>query len=421
MTVSSKRKIQNLEKVLALNAKINSTLNLEELLGVIMNTAAEVVNTHAASLMLLDPSGNHLVFKVALGCKANTLKENFQVDVGEGIAGTVAKTRKALIVNNTQKDKRFAKRFDQSTGFKSQAILCVPMHVKGKIIGILEAINPKGRKEFDADDLSLFQAFADQAALAVENARMHGEMLRQEKTRQELKIAHEIQQNFLPDLSGNQFAVELAARSLPARDVGGDFYDVVKIDEHRTGIVIGDVSGKGVPAALYMVRTMSEYRFLVQKCACPAELVTKLNAILAKNSPFGMFVTLLYLIVDNREKKIEYVSAGHHPVLRKNSGGTLEEFENIGGVPVGLADGSQYQKGSFSCAEGDSLFVYTDGVIEARNPSSQEYGIDRLKKILSSPRASASDYAETVLADLQNFAKDAPQHDDTTLLAVRIP
>ncbi len=295
------------------------------------------------------------------------------------------------------------------------------MHIKGKIIGILEAINPRGRKTFDANDLSLFQAFADQAAIAVENARLHTELVQQEKTRQELKIAHEIQQNILPDLTANRYPVSLAARSLPAREVGGDFYDVIKIDEHRTGIVIGDVSGKGVPAALYMVRTISEYRFLVQKSFCPAEVVTKLNAVLAKNSPFGMFVTLLCLMVDTEKKKIEYVSAGHHPVLRKNSGGQLEEFENIGGVPVGLVDGTQYQKGSFNCETGDNLFAYTDGVIEARNPSAQEYGIERLKKTLAAARKSAAEYAETVLEDLQTFVKDAPQHDDTTLLAVQIP
>lgn len=421
MTNSAKTQIKNLEKVLALNAKINSTLDLEKLLGVIMNTAAEVVNTHAASLMLLDPSGKHLVFKVALGCKANKLKESFQVAVGEGIAGTVAKTRKALIVNDTQKDKRFAKRFDASTGFTSEAILCVPMHVKGRIIGILEAINPKGRSKFDENDLALFQAFADQAAIAVDNARLHTEIMQQEKTKQELKIASEIQENFLPDLSGNNFQVGVAAKSIPARQVGGDFYDVIQLDEHRTGITIGDVSGKGVPAALYMVRAISEYRFLAQKCSCPAETMTLLNQILAKNSPFGMFVTMLYLVIDSRDRKIQFVSAGHHPVLRRNTDGAVEALDNAGGVPVGLVDGTAYEQGTFTCESGDSLFIYTDGVIECRNPSAEEYGIERLKKAVSARQNGPQQYADTVLADMKLFAKDAPAHDDTTLLAIHIP
>lgn len=421
MRSSDKTRARNLEKVLALNAQVNSTLDIEELLGIIMNTAAEVMNTQAASLMLIDPSGKELIFKVALGCKANKLKESFRVKIGEGIAGTVAKTRKALVVNDTYKDKRFAKRFDQSTGFTTQAILCVPMHAKGKIIGILEAINPKGRREFDGNDLVLFQAFADQAAIAVENARIHGELLQQERTRQELKIAHEIQQNFLPDLSQNHFAVEVAARSIPARQVGGDFYDVLKLDGHKTGIVIGDVSGKGVPAALYMVRAISEYRFLMQSCKDPAELVTSLDKILSKNSPFGMFVTLLYLTLDAQSRTLQFVSAGHHPVLRKNKQGSVEALENAGGLPVGLGNSAPYVQKTFACEPGDSLFVYTDGVIECRNPASQEYGLDRLKKILAAPFSGASQCAENVLADLKNFSQDAPAHDDVTLLAVQIP
>jgi GAF domain-containing protein len=178
-----------LRKVLALNRKINSTLNLDELLTILMTTASEVVNAEVASLLLLDEARENLIFRVALGEKGGALVEKFRVKVGEGIAGHVACCGSPLIVNDTRKDKRFANRFDKQTGFQSKAILCVPLKAKDQLIGVLEAINPRGRKEFCELDLDLLQTFADQAAIAIDNAKLHAEILRQEKARQELAIA----------------------------------------------------------------------------------------------------------------------------------------------------------------------------------------------------------------------------------------
>lgn len=412
---------KNLYRILELNAKINSTLDLEELLGILMNTAAEVMDTHAASLMLLDPTGQELIFKVALGCKANQLKESFRVKVGEGIAGTVAATRKALLVNDTQKDPRFAKRFDASTGFKTEAILCVPMHAKGKIIGILEAINPRNRKEFNQEDLTVFQIFADQAAIAVENARLHTETLQQEKTKQELKIAHEIQQNFLPDLTENKFCFDIAAQNIPARQVGGDFYDVVPIEEGRVSVMIGDVSGKGVPAALYMVRAISEYRFLAPICKTPKELVEKLNKILSKNAPFGMFVTLLCMTIDRKTQSLEYVSAGHHPILLRKKNGNILELKNTGGLPVGLAEDSLYEQDSHKLEAGDSFLTYTDGIIEARNLKGEEYGLQKLKDSFCRGKLKAAENTPAILEKVIKYSEGMAAHDDATVLLVQVP
>lgn len=420
-SLDHKQAIQNLRKVLALNAQINSTLNLDDLLGILMNTAAEVMNTHAASLMLIDETGQKLLFKVALGCKANTLKESFTVNMGEGIAGTVAKSGEPLMVNDTSKDRRFAKRFDKSTGFETRSILCVPMRAKDKIIGVLEAINPIHKSGFNENDLSLFQTFADQAAIAVENARLHGELVNQEKTKQELRIAHEIQQNFLPDLSTQSWSVKISARNVPAREVGGDFYDVVPLSETKTGVIIGDVSGKGVPAALYMVRAISEYRFLAQKASCPKELVSRLNQILSRNSQFGMFVTLLYMVVDSKARTVSLVSAGHHPVLKRAKNGRIESMDNTGGAPVGMDESGEYQEITLPLAPGDILFAYTDGLLEGRDTKGAEYGLERIKKTLSGSCSSCTGASEMVLEDFKKYSAGAPVHDDTTVLAVEIP
>lgn len=417
---SPEQQVQNLKKVLAVNGRLNSTLDLNQLLEIIMNTATEVMRAETASLMLIDEATNELVFRVALGEIGEELKEKFRVKIGEGIAGTVAKTGQSLIVNDTRNDPRFAKRFDASTGFKSEAILCVPMIAKEKIIGVIEAINPLGRPGFDQDDLDLFETFSHLASIALENARMHGEILKQERMKRDLKIAHDIQQNFLPDLSKSAFSVDVSACSIPARDVGGDFYDVVPLDDGRTGIIIGDVSGKGVPAALYMVRAISEFRFLAQRLKSPAALLTQLNAVLAPNSPFGMFVTILYLVIDSRARAVEHSSAGHHPIFRCRAG-SGSYLENVGGPPVGLDETATYEQKTESVETGDTFVMYTDGVSEARNPAREEYGSERLKARLSGKIADAAEATRNVLEDVKHFVQQAEPHDDITVLAARVP
>lgn len=420
--ISGNRTIENLRKVLALTSVLNSTLKLNELLALIMKTSSEVMRSEVASLLLIDETSNELVFRVALGGKGAELEEKFRVKMGEGIAGSVAASGKPEIVNTPHKDPRFAKRFDDSTGFVTRAILCVPMKARGKIIGVLQAINPLRRDGFSQEDLELFETFADQAAIAIENAQLHGEIVKQEKAKQALKIAHEIQQNFLPDLTSRRYGVDLCALTLPAFDVGGDLYDVIALDENRVGIILGDVSGKGVPAALYMVRAMSEYRFLAPQAKDPAELLTTLNQRLAVNSPFGMFLTGVCLVIDKNTNTVQYSSAGHLPLLlRKTSGNIPEILKGAQSPPLGLAPDTSFFLNTVHLEAGDALFLYTDGVVEARDKRGKEYTIERLAECVKEEAASAAAYSERIFEDVRKFTTGADQHDDITALTVVIP
>lgn len=410
-----------LRRVLAVNQRINSTLNLDELLGIVMSTAEGVMEAEAASLMLIDGNSNELVFKVALGEKGNELVEKFRVRMGEGIAGAVAETGKPLIVNGTRGDPRFASRFDQATDFSSRAILCVPLRSKGKVIGVLEALNPIGRDGFSDGDLELFECFADQAAIAIENARLHSEILRREKTKQELEIAHEIQQGLLPDLSKRAFGMDIAAVTVPAREVGGDFYDVIDLGGSRAGVILGDVSGKGVPAALYMVRTLSDYRFLAPRSPGPAGLLGMLNEGLSRDAPLGMFVTVLSAAVDIRTRTVHYASAGHPPLLgRQARSGRVEVLNDAKGVPLGLMPGTRYPQAEAALAAGDTLLFYTDGILEARNRKGEEYSLGRLKRCLAEPVQGMSELVQRILQDVRGFTGGADPHDDITLLALAV-
>ena len=419
--IASNHTIESLRKVLALNAILNSTLRLNELLTIIMKTSSEVMRSEVASLLLIDETSNELVFRVALGGKGAELEEKFRLKVGEGIAGSVAASGTPEIVNDPQNDARFAKRFDKSTGFVTRAILCVPMKARGKVIGVLQAINPIHRQGFAPEDLELFATFADQAAIAIENAQLHGEIVKQEKAKQALKIAHEIQQNFLPDLTNRQYGIDICALSLPAFDVGGDLYDVIALDRDRVGIVLGDVSGKGVPAALYMVRAMSEYRFLAPQAKDPAELLTALNARLSVNSPFGMFLTMVCILVDRNTNTVQYSSAGHLPILlRKALDGKTEILKGAQSPPLGLMAETAFFLNTTHLDPGDAFFLYTDGVVEARDKNSREYTIERLTKCVKTKADSATAYSERIFEEVRRFTTGADQHDDITALTVVI-
>jgi sigma-B regulation protein RsbU (phosphoserine phosphatase) len=420
--ISEGHTLANLRKVLALTSVLNSTLKLNELLALIMKTSSEVMRSEVASLLLIDETTQELVFRVALGGKGAELEEKFRVKMGEGIAGSVAASGNPEIVNNPHKNPRFAKRFDDSTGFVTRAILCVPMKAKGRVIGVLQAINPLLRKDFGREDLELFETFADQAAIAIENAQLHGEIVKQEKAKQALKIAHEIQQNFLPDLTSRRYGIDLCALTLPAFDVGGDLYDVIALDEDRISVILGDVSGKGVPAALYMVRAMSEYRFLAPQAKNPAELLTTLNQRLSVNSPFGMFLTMICLLIDKQANTVQYSSAGHLPLLlRKVAGNAPELLKGAQSPPLGLTPETSFFLNTIHLEPGDALFLYTDGVVEARDKRGKEYTIERLMACVKNEADSAAAYSERIFEDVRKFTLGAEQHDDITALTVVMP
>lgn len=415
-------KVRNLQKVLSLNSVLNSTLELGQLLTLIMKTAGEVMRAEVASLLLIDEVSHDLVFRVALGGKGSELEEKFRVKMGEGIAGTVAKTGKPLVINDAQNDPRFAKRFDASTGFITKAILCVPLTVKDRIIGVLQAINPLRREGFCQSDLELFETFAHQAAIAIENAKLHAEIVKQETAKQALKIAHEIQQNFLPDLKDRGYGIDLHAASVPAFDVGGDFYDVVALDHDRVGVILGDVSGKGVPAALYMVRAMSEYRFLAAQTKDPADLLAELNKRLSAQSFFGMFITMVCLIIDKNTRMVQYSSAGHLPIfLRTSANSGTELLKGTQSVPLGLVPEASFFLSTVRLEKGDALFLYTDGVTEARDKNGKEYTAERLAGCVKKPAVSAKEYSDRIFEEVRRFSAGAEQHDDITALTVVIP
>lgn len=245
---------------------------------------------------------------------------------------------------------------------------------------------------------------------------------------QELKIASRIQESILPQHLPQIAGVEVGVKCVPAKQVGGDFYDfikflydVVKLKEDRLGIVIGDVSGKGVPAALFMAKAMADFRGISHDCNEPSEAMTAINNRLTEEGVAGMFVTLQYLIYEPKERTVKYSNAGHNPLVRiKGNGEAILLTQEIGS-PIGIILGSEFKTDTIPVSPGDIFIMYTDGISEARDINQKEFGEKRILDTAKTNRnLSAQELAEKLVAEVVKFSKNMPQHDDMTVIALKI-
>jgi len=411
-------RVDDLSSLIHVTNIISSTLDLDELLGLVMEKAQEVMRAEASSVFLINEKTNALECEVALGSHGDKITKTIRLAKGQGVAGWVWQQAKSLIVPDVSKDKRFYSAADQQSGFQTKSILAVPLQNKEKIIGVAEVINRADGKEFTDYDLDLFKTFCQQVAMAIENARVHQIELEQERLRQQLESAKEIQQSFMPQKlpQGENGIFDIAARNLPAISVGGDLFDVLMLDDRHIGVLIGDVSGKGIPAALYMARLMSDFRFYVQKYRDPSVLLDKLNDLLVDRSRHGMFVTLQFAVVDIWTGKTVHGDAGHLPMIHLRNG-TAEPMSRSSGPPLGVMKKMPFDDCLFQLEPGDMLMFYTDGIIEAKNIKGEEYSFDRLLACLNRHWASAGQVVEECLRQVYKFTKSSPQNDDITLVA----
>jgi sigma-B regulation protein RsbU (phosphoserine phosphatase) len=252
----------------------------------------------------------------------------------------------------------------------------------GEIIGVLQAINKLDGTPFTDEDISLFLAFADQAAIAMENARLHAEELEKQRLEQELTLARQIQQRFWPAEPPVIEGISVSGISVPALQVGGDYYDFIPIGQNQLGMTVGDISGKGVPAALLMATLRAMLRTQIENHHSVSDTVSLVNNAIFRDTPDEKYLTLFYCVLDTETRYLTYVNAGHTPGFLYNMHSKEEKYLEIGGTLVGFLEDFPFQEGRESLDSGSVFLLYSDGATDALNPQNEEFGAERLYSLV---------------------------------------
>jgi len=401
---------------------INSSLDLDEVLDMVMDKVIEVTGAERGFLMLVDEAGQ-LDFKAARHmARADIEEPAFQVS--RGIVEQVARTGQALLATDAQFDERLSSRASILL-LGVHSILCVPLRVKERIIGLVYVDSRLQAGSFDYDDLQMLETFASQAAIAIDNAQKYTELQalyrtarEKERMEQELRLARGIQARLLPQRIPQAPGWEFAATWQPAREVSGDFYDFIPVPGHQWGLFIADVADKGVPAALFMAMARGLLWASRADIGSPAQALAQTNRHLEANAAPGMFITACYAILDPATGIVTYANAGHNPPLWVHADGTLTALAR-GDIALGVLPDSTYREHRFALAPGDVLVMYTDGVTDAMDAAGEQFGLERLKALVvgASDRGAAA-LTRHIVRTVQEFSATALPFDDLTLVVV---
>ena len=401
--------------------KISERKPLNDLLNEIIITSKTLLNAEAASLLLYNKNENNLYFHTVKGGTESSL-ESKTLKLGDGIGGCVAMEKQPEIINDCYSDSRFNKEFDKKTGFKTRNMVCVPMINKEELIGVIQAINKKNDEQFNYNDLELFEALAAQCAVAIENARLIDLEIKAEQTKHEMETAYKIQQRFLPEKLPNIPGIELSIRLKSAKEIGGDYFDIKRIDENRTLFFIADVTGKSIPAALIVSTLYSylQFYFLVNKSNFNAiDFMQTFNKFLMASTNADKFATAWLGVYDQSNKTLLSISAGHNPtyLLRKEKN-ELQKL-NAGGLMLGSID-LPYSSETIDLCNGDAIVFYTDGIPEAMNINEEEFGEERFENLLlKNNNMKANELSKFIFDEIKKYRGAAEQSDDITLGIVK--
>ena len=314
-------------------------------------------------------------------------------------------------------DARFDRSLDQKTGYRTRSMLCVPIRNRAqKIVGVLQLLN-KTTGSFGSRDLEFLSGISDHMAIAMENATLHLELLEKERMEQELQLGREIQSGLLPQPPVDVVGTRLAALSLPCYEVGGDYYDFIELPDGDLGLAIGDVSGKGVSAALIMSSVQAALRVAAPIEDDLAELVSRLNALIYRSARGRKYATFFFARYSPSSGLLRYVNAGHNPPFVAING-HLEELTSTG-RPIGIFAESTYQEMTIELAPGSTLFLYTDGLNEAADPDDEEFGMSRLRELFAQPQSSVAAFPTLILEAITRFERGARATDDKTIVVLR--
>jgi len=398
--------------------EITSILDREELLRRVAERIKKIVKYHVFSVMLWNEQTQHLETAFAMCC-GDSLPLRMRVPLNIGLTGTAAGERRVLRINDVTDDSRYIR---CESGVTVRSELVVPLLLRDRLIGVLD-LESSEPHAFTLEHERMLSTLGSYVAVALENARLYQEARQSEqRMRSELDTAREIQRQLLPTGAREVPGLDLAAGYVPARELGGDFYDFLPYGRGRLGFMVGDVSGKGTAAALYGSLAIGTVREIVVDHACePASMLALLNQRLVAARLDSRFIAMLFAVYEASTRKLTLANAGGpYPLLVRK--GEVQAIR-LEGVPLGLIPDTQYDETTIDLEPGDVVLFASDGILESENAAQEEFGPERLKEILSaiSQWDSAQAITEQILAatDGHSGAGLAP-HDDRTLVVLRV-
>jgi phosphoserine phosphatase RsbU/P len=416
------RKQSELISLHNLSRLVTQVFDFNDLLNTVTQMTSEVCGASSVWLDLFSLNENTGEMSVEVVAKRNITQQQIDLiaaDDGTQLQRYLMDSHKALLIEDIWADRR-TKHLKQK-GFARGSLLTVPLLSHGKIIGVLHATKDY-QNAFDQDDIDVMTTFADHVSIAIENSRLISKSIERERLHQEMMVAQRMQKRLLPQSLPDISSAEFAAVSESSLEVGGDYYDVITLADERIGIVVGDVSGKGVSAAFYMAEVKGIVMSLSKICATPRELLLRANDTLLETLEKNMFISAIYGVLDVRNATLALARAGHCPVIYVTNHSA--ELIRSTGIGLGLTGSAQFdlatEERTMKLQPGDMFIFYTDGITESRNAEMEEYGYDRLKQIASTcSDCSANEMKEMILQSVQTFIGQGTYNDDVTLIVMK--
>ena len=416
--------IDKLRMLLDITKTISRSLDLDEVLNLVMDTLDSLVPYDAAGIYLVKCSAplaewegqldETCVFhtQAVRGYDIDDLQE-LHLKMGEGLIGHVAVTGKPYVSNDVRSDRRYI-----NARSRTHSEMVAPIISNNEVIGVFD-LESDELNAYSNDDLEVLLLLASQVAIIIEKVMLHEQMIEKQRLETQLEVARQVQLELLPARDPQIDGFDISAYNFPTEEVSGDYYDWVRIYDDQIGIVIADVSGKGVPAALLMAFLRASLRAATHIGYAPHISMSKVNYLLWESIERNQFVTGFYGILDATNRTLSYSNARHVPALLMNADGTAR-YEERGGVPLGMFRDTRYYEYFQTIEPGQVFVLYTDGVSEAMNPDGEEYGRDRLLAAVRNCRElSAREIIDFIHRDLIAWTDGHGTHDDVTFFIIK--
>lgn len=384
---------------------IGGSTDSEEIMRTVVGKSIRAIGAEQGDITLVDSEESDRASTLVRSIVSSA--DQSPLHLNQNLLGWMQINRKPLLINEPAIDPRFRYvEWDRSV----RSVLCAPMMVKSKLIGILTIYNKKLESGFKKEDQRLLSIIAAQSGQIVENARLHEEEQKLIEMRKEMDVAAEIQRQLLPRKSPDIDGYSICGKNITARAVGGDYFDFIQVAPYRWGITLGDVSGKGLPASLLMANLQASLRGQILHDLSPAELLAYSNKLLHQSTSAEKFATVFLAILDASTHALHYSSAGHEYPYLVRADGSLERLKT-GGVPLGMFSSHTYEEASVALSPADHLFIFSDGITDSMNAEEETFGEERLEQVLA---AHAGDANSKALMD-DVFAKSIEHSGKTDL------